>query len=45
MWTKPFYAQRELMGPFRCVLDELQKVHYTEKLQIISRHYQFIPRQ
>ena len=35
LWTKPFYVQRELMGLFRCVMYELQKVHYAEKLQII----------
>ena len=34
LWTKPFYAQRGQMGAFRCVLDEIHKVHYTEKLQI-----------
>ena len=35
MWTKPFYVQREHIGTFRCVMDELQKVYYAEKLQII----------
>ena len=44
MWTKPFYAQRGLMGVFCCVLDEFHKVHYAEK-HFIERHFHSVQTQ